>query len=394
MKQVLLYFFSFTLIGCSETGTEKILKVKQHTLTTETMYNSNIVTDVVFDREELNTDSIQNIGRELFLKGIDLYKNKKQTGAAIVKLKASILVFPEAKTYYELGNALMSTGRHKTLREEAAKAYAIALRLNFQPESQIYFKQACLSQFDDSEDEQSRAWNTLNNLRSFFEKGTFDTLAVFNEPILKGITNLPEYQDMLVRVRSASSSGGTLFDLYKEAYSNNVSSFEVKPDKVEMTDFRQSISYDFAKFIPEMENVYFGRDVSNDFYYVGKVKQTDQYTAVLYTSISFTYEEMQPTYTYLAVYNNEGEILSKKIVACQCTAEKIKTVSIQDDHIKITDHKRLWEKPITEASFDENKITGYTQLATAEFKINETGTIVAVNIPQNYNDSNLITKVK
>src|SRR4051812_39733379 len=110
MKQVLLYFFSFTLIGCSETGTEKILKVKQHTLTADTMYNSNIVTDVVFDREELNTDSIQNIGRELFLKGIDLYKNKKQTGAAIVKLKASILVFPEAKTYYELGNALMSTG--------------------------------------------------------------------------------------------------------------------------------------------------------------------------------------------------------------------------------------------------------------------------------------------
>lgn len=391
---VLTYLIgTFLVVACSGPSQEHILKVQLQKLTFKTMYDKNLVYDVVFDSEELNVDSVKKIAGGLFLQGVDLFKNKRNPGAAVVKFKSSILTFPDAKTYYELGCALAAGGFSEAVREEAIDAFEVALHLHFEPIANVHYKIACVKYQNYLRDpEKWSMWYVINPLEDSFKAGRFDTVAVAHDPMLKGITEQPMYKSLVLQMVAQNRHGSGLFDLYKQAFTNNLESFTLTPEKVEMADFKQSINYDFAKFVPEMENTSFDREVSNDFYFVGSVKQTDLYHAFLYTSVAFSGEEMQPTQTYLVVYDNEGEIISKKMVGCQCTAEKIKTFSLDKGTIKITDMKRNWEKPIDDVPFDENKIIGYDVLAKAIFTIDDSGKITNQDVPANYNDSNLFTQ--
>ncbi|MES2559632.1 MAG: hypothetical protein V4590_07830 [Bacteroidota bacterium] len=379
--------------ACSGPSAEQILKVQLQKLTFKTMYDKNLVYDVVFDSEELNLDSVKKLSGALFLQGVDLFKNKRNPGAAVVKFKSSILTFPDAKTYYELGCALAAGGYSEAVREEAIEAFEVAQHLHFEPAANVHYKIACVKYQNYKRDpEKWGMWYVINPLEDSFKAGRFDTNAVAQDPQLKGITEEPLYKNLVLQMVAQNRQGSGLFDLYKRAYTNNLETYTLTPEKVEMADFRQSINYDFADFIPEMENTDFNREVSNDFYFVGRVKQTELYQAFLYTSIAFSGEEMQPAFTYLVVYDNEGDILSKKMVGCQCSAEKIKTFSVNNGTINITDMKRNWAKPITDVSFAENSILGYDVLAKAVFTIDDTGRITDKDVPANYNDSNLFTQ--
>src|SRR3954463_16583419 len=109
MKATSLFALScFTiLIGCTGTETKYVAKVKLLKLGKDDIYNKEMVYDVIFDSQELKLDSLRNKSRQLFLQGVDKYKNKKDATGAIDMFKQSILIFPDPKTYYELGNALV-----------------------------------------------------------------------------------------------------------------------------------------------------------------------------------------------------------------------------------------------------------------------------------------------
>src|SRR5687767_7490515 len=111
MKRILLLVFSITILSsCMNQVDHYVLKVKLNKLTEENMYDRQLVDDILFDAEELNKDSLQTAAHEHFLKGIDLIKNKNKRSEGIAALKRSILLFPDAKCYYELGNALAEAG--------------------------------------------------------------------------------------------------------------------------------------------------------------------------------------------------------------------------------------------------------------------------------------------
>lgn len=385
MKSPFLSVLGIILViaACSGVSKEYVLKVKPQTLDPKTIYDEDLVYDMIFDAGEQDVDSLKSKSRALFLQGIDLYKNKHKPAAAVVKFKESILIFPDAKTYYELGNALLDSYGGKPSREEAYKAYAVAKHLQFQPLAQISYKEACLSYANGNVN--SAIWD----LRAAFMDGLFDTAAVARDPWLKGLVYNENYHAMVTDVLASRMKGNAngLFDLYKNSFTRDVSRFALEPEQVGMEGFRESISYEFAPFIPEMENVEFGREVSNDYFYVGKVKETPGYIALLYTSVSFYDGDMQPSVTSLVVYSPEGKELSRKVIACQCSAEKIKRCLIDDGTITVEDYRREWEKPITEVSFEENKVVNYELLAKATFRIDDTGNILAQDVPADYNDS-------
>jgi hypothetical protein len=376
--------------ACSGLGKEYVLKVKPHKLSLNTIYDKDLVCDMIFDAEEQDVDSLKSRSRALFLQGVDLYKNKHKPGSAVAKFRASILVFPDAKTYYELGNALLDSHLGKDSREEALKAYEVAEDLQFQPAAQINYKRACIAYTA------GEAGSAMWLLRRTFSEGLFDTSAVARDPWLRGLSQSDGYRSMVTDVLAARAKGNTntLFDLYKRAFTRDASTFSLYPEQVDMKAFTESISYDFAPFIPEMENTSFSREVSNDYFYVGKVKETAEYVALLYTSVSFDGDEMQPALTSLVVYDTQGKIISRKLVACQCSAEKIKRCDITDGTVVVEDYERQWEKPVTEVPFDENRITAHNLLAKATFRIDETGNIVAQDVPANYNDSTVFAQKK
>lgn len=398
-----LSFLVITLLccfGCGHSPKNQVAKVKLQKLTEDKLYDNELVNDVIFDAEELGIDSIKNKSRELFLKAIDLYKNKKTLYAAVRSFKASLLIFPDAKTYYELGNALLDINT-KELLKEANQAYDVALSIQFQLKSNIYYKQACayylLSKFS-TEKESGYLNSAFYDLQDAFRYGFTDTILLAKDWRLKGITNLPKYHELMINLKAnqlTKMEGNSLFNLFKNAFPNGNNELVISKEDVEMEGYKESISYDFARFIPEMQNTNFGRDVSHDYFYVAKVKETELYTALVYNSISFWGEDMQPVNTTLAVYNNAtGEIISRKPIACQCSAERVRTSAINNGEIVLEDYNRVWESPITEVSFEENKIKDYVLLSKATFTIDEFGKIIAQNVPQNFSDSNMVASNK
>ena len=403
MKNYTTYLIVFCMLvilnSCSAPTKEYVLKVKLNKLTNKDIYDYDLVKDVLFDAEELNLDSIKAKSREAFLKGADEYKNKDNRSGAILWFKKSILCFPDAKTYYELGNALMDSKSDIESLKESVQAYRVAEELEFKPIYSVYYKIACaenlIGKLDQSDDNNYNEHNVISYLRSAFQSGFQDTLSIFNDERINSIVKTSAYKSLMLELKAGNfkENENSLFELYKQAYPVHADGFELSIITGQEGD-DESISYDFADFVPEMQNTEFGRDVSNDFFYVANVKETPVYTALVYTSVSFwgdNEDGMMPSFTSLVTYDPKGVIIDRKLIACQCSAEKIKTAKITDNKIYVEDFKRIWEEPIDKVSFSENVVKKYEPQATLTYVINEDGSIHASEMPANYIDT-VITK--
>lgn len=385
MKKLILFSTLCLAAACSQTSVNYVARVKPLRLYDTEIYKADKVEDVLFDSEEQNIDSLRNLSRQLFLKGVDAFRNKKEPGTAITLFKRSILALPDAKTYYELGNALLESGMFKEEFEEAEQAFEIAERLNFQPLYLVHYKNACAINHKGENYTVSVGYK----LRDAFRAGFSDTSLLKKDKHLESFVKSHEYKNLelaqlLDKMKDRHES---LFSIYTKAFALLPADFEIKPEMADMKDYKQSISYDFVTFIPEMQNSNFGRDVSHDFIYVGRLAQTPAYTAVLYASMSYYGEYMQPVHTKLVTYDNEGNIISGIILAGQLSAEKVKSGRIDHDKIYITDYKRIWLQPIDKVAFEENTVLKYEPIAKAVYRLDESGKILEESVPENFNDS-------
>ena len=188
--------------------------------------------------------------------------------------------------------------------------------------------------------------------------------------------------------KSKKTSPNALFELFKNAFPvSETATLEIDKEHVDLDRYDQSISYDFAAFIPEMENTEFGREVLHDYFYVAKVAETTVYSALVYRSMSFYGENMQPVHTTLVTFDKQGEIIAKKLIFCECSAEKIKDAKIENNIITIHDYKRKWEQPIDKVDFEDNKLIANELKASIKYKIKDTGKIVDEDVPSDYKDS-------
>jgi len=393
MKAYFYLAIALLAAGCSQTETQYVARVKLQKLSEADLYNSEMVYDVIFDAQELKADSLRNQSRQLFLKGIDLYKNRKDAAGAVKLFKQSILMFPEAKTYYELGNALLDAKGGSESLKEADKAFDVAQYLNFKPASMLYYKMAVVKSLRMRSDPDMGVYSVVNNLSDAFQSGYSDTAALLKDEAFANVIHTPEFGEMMLNLKTkeVKEDAGSLFALFKNSFQEYKQPFAITFDDLDKNN-RQSISYDFARFVPEMQNVSFGRDVSHDFFYVGKIAETPEYTAVIYSSISFWEQDMQPVNTKLVTYDKNGKIIASKLFAGQFSAEKVKTGKINNNEIVLQDYKRIWKSPIDQVPFSDNEVLKYELVATATFKLTDAGQIVEVSVPANYSDSVVFAK--
>lgn len=396
--QIVASLFVFLLgFSCGKPNKEFALKVKISQLQSNQIFDRDLVMDMIFDANEFPQDSIQRIAREIFLQGLDEFKNKKNPLKAIPLFKESLTYFPDAKTYFELGNALMLFKNNQVLLEQAQKFFVIADDLQFKPQYLNHLKKAkvaaLLIQFEKDVQLNDYSWYEVKNeLKQSFLSGYLDTVGVKNDPAFSNFIKTYAYQQLIVELQSENLNANhlTKFDIFKNSFTNFNPELTIGDKEVGMDQYRQTISYEFADFIPEMENVNFGRDVSNDFYYVAKVAETEDYVALVYSSSSFSGEGYQPVETILAVYNHQGKQISRKLVSCRCSAERIKTCSFKNGEFEIAERKVNWEKPLKETAIYENRISSTELIVKAEFSLQNDGLIKGEDVPSIFNDSNRI----
>ncbi|MFY8021577.1 MAG: hypothetical protein ACOVP1_10275 [Bacteroidia bacterium] len=392
--------FLFLLMhSCGKPNKEFVLKVKINQLKADQIFDSDLVMDMVFDANEFSQDSIQRHARELFLRGLDEIKNKKNPLKAIQLFKESLTYFPEAKTYFELGNALLLFKNNQDLLEQAQICFFIADELMFKPQYMNHLKKAkvaaMLIHLEKEVPINDYSWYEVKNeLKQSYKTGYIDTISLKKDPAFADFLRTFAYQQLIIELQTENQETNQLskFDVFKNSFTHFNPELQIGVKEVGMDHFRQSISYDFAEFIPEMENVSFGREVSNDFYYVAKVAETEDYVALVYCTSSFSGEGYQPVETILAVYNQQGKQLSRKLISCRCSAERVKTCSFKNGEFEMEEHRLIWDKPLNEISIDENKIKSTDLIGKAVFKLQNNGSISGENTPSIFNDSSRIAK--
>lgn len=380
-KNLLPLLLLLTCLGCSHSEKNIVAKVKLQKLNDTSIYDKDLVYDVIFDSQELAVDSLKERSQKLFLSAMDTYINKKDPAAAIPVLKQSILILPDAKAYYELGNALSDKENAAHDYSEALKAYAVAEHLDFNPMYTLHYKMAVASNLQRKKDESP--YYAISYLQQAFKEGFNDTAMLYKDNSLSSVLATEDYKEMYRNLDMnaiAMQNRSGLFASYKNAFHVYRQPFEIDAKSVGNIDNQQRVSFDFAQFIPEMQNTYFGREVSNDYFYVAQVAETPAYTALIYSSVSF-YEGdgNEPVTTKIVTYNPDGKIIASKIFAAQFSAEKIKTGRIDNNEITMQDFKRIWLKPIDEVAMEDNQVAKYELMGTSTFRLLDSGDIVEVS---------------
>ena len=315
---------------------------------------------------------------KLFMKAIDTYRNDKKPGASIDYFKKSILLQPQAKAYFEMGNALMDMGKNK----EALQSFQLAEALNYKPLSKVLYNTACV-------------WSKLNEtdssiyyVVSAIEFGYANTNNIFNDPDLR---NAHAEYNFALQVKKALAGSSDPDKLQWNLFSHELPQLElpvVMDLKYGNNQSFQSIPFDYERFIAEMRTVMFSRETGVDFFYVGTVKSSDSVKTIVYASQDLMYEEMDgdehssaPFTYYAASFTNHGKLIDKMQIGGRTKiTDPIKVPTIQPNgDIDITLFQVTYEKNPEDSGYHNNKIKEQKEAGKEGYSIAQDGHFVAKN---------------
>lgn len=359
-------FFSLFLIGllsaCSEAPEVK-KAIESGKLDEKDIYSMEIVQPFT----EAVPDSVREESRKIFLNAIDVYRNKKSPDKAIAEFKKAIVMCPDAKSYYELGNALMDIKNYS----EAISSYHMAEKMDYNPISKVLYNLACAYSLSENGDE------ALKYVRLCIENGYSNTKHLLSDEDLAFARKLPDFNSVYEDAMSGiSSSESALFDLYAMSFEQASFPLTSTPDETQSIRLVNSIAYDYEPFVPQMVNPNFSREVGDEFYYLAKIAETDHFTALLYAGVQVMYEQ-PPVYHILATYDKDGKVIDKlEIGGYHYYDDPIRAYTITEDlAIEVKEYETVFEKDVKEYGYENNPISASQVLNTRKFKITDKGVI-------------------
>lgn len=329
----------------------------------------------IFNKEAVNnfltkaSKDSQQEAKQNFLTGVDQYRNRNQLDSAVTSFKTSITIYPFAKTYYELGNALMDKKDFKT----AVESYKMSEALEYEPISLVLYNMSCAySMMEDGK-------QSLNYLQLAIENGYNHLQQIMNDSDLAFVRKDVNFTETVkTSMAGNSSTRAVSFEMFKAHFTNLTLPYKLDEATSQKIDFDKSISYDYVDFVPGMVNSEFSRDVGDEYFYVGKVTETDKYVALLYSQAGM-WSEKPPVHVYLATYGKEkGTVIDiEKIGGLEYYSDSMRTAILKADmSVEVKYFAQEWEKNPDDFGYEgNNKRTGLNQLAVKNFKIDINGEI-------------------
>jgi hypothetical protein len=193
-----------------------------------------------------------------------------------------------------------------------------------------------------------------------------------------------DYQ-LLTTYNEAMSGNGDPDEVLWHGYSNDFKQvgfpFSVDTGTLRHLGEPQVISYDYEKFVPEMRDNKFSRDVGNEFFYVAKILQTELCHVVLYGCRSYE-AAGSPAYYILASFNPKGKLIDKMVVGGAKTFdENYKVFTAKNARqFQIEEYKLTYEKNTDEDGYNNNKVVSRQLIAARQFAINASGKFVSAQL--------------
>lgn len=308
---------------------------------------------------------------DLFMKGVDAYKNKQLLDSAKYYFEHSIQQKPTPTAYYELGNV------YKELKayDQSLLSYQLAERLDFAPFSNLLYQIA----------------------GTYSQKGDYNLSAKYLEYALQaGFTNIDKvntdkelealrkknsygFNDAIKNGTRGMSNPETLFWLqFKRQFSAAklplTLNSSINMEELEKWGF---ISYEFERFIPQMRNARFSREVGESYYFAYNLGENENYTVLVYVKVEHYSGEDAPKQFIISTFGPKGDLIDKveagnmKDIGDISTIVKIDTPNSFGARV----YRLEYEKDPEEFGYWDNKIKSKTYLTSYNYKIDSKGKI-------------------
>ena len=372
MKSLLFILLILTIASCGEPGEVINTITKQKRIDVELADADLFETTKIFAFLQNEVKFIEEANK-LYLYGVDAFKNKKNLDSADYYLRRSILKEPSGKAYYELGNVFMDQKQYS----KALSAYDLAENLDYQPFSKILYNKSCLYSLQKDVELSSQyleyalqaGYNNLDHIDKDEDLTELRKSRHFKPSIEKG-------------VRGMSNSKNLFWLQFKKLFQKFPfpHTVQVQLDEKILSGM-QYISFDFEKYISEMRDEKFSREVSKGFYHYGQMYETEAYVAVVYIVKEEFMGELAPLLYRMATFTHQGKLIDKKRIGGKeylsdniwsTTFNKNKTIDI-----KILEP--TYEKDPEDEGYYENKIISTKEVGQLKYKVDGKGMIVKIS---------------
>lgn len=369
MRKILLFAISAILFAsCGDPGQPAVVIKKERIpveITEADLFKGNIVMAFLDNETKFIKEA-----NALFLKGVDAYRNKKDLDSAEYYLRHSLVKEPTARGYFELGNLNMDKKNY----DLAMKAYGMAEQLDYQPFSQILYNKACIHSLREDTEQAGRY------LEYALQAGYSNIDHIDTDPDLENLRNEGyAFRKSIEKGIRGTSNAKNLFWLqFKKSFPKV--DFPAKLQysmSYEEAEALKYISFDYEKYISEMRDLQFSREVSKGFYFYGQPYENDNFVAIVYIVKEEFMGEFAPLTYRLATFTHDGVLIDKMdIGGRELYEEPLKIATLKKNMtIDIEYHEVIYEKDADEYGFYDNPITDLKLTGKAVIKIDKRGKI-------------------
>ncbi len=375
MRHLRFLFLFLTVVACHPAGkSDSTSNSTTQTPLPEVLSDKNIYTiDSVKAALRISGVAGALQAKKIFLRAVDLCQNQKNAAASIELFRKSIRIWPDAKSYYELGNALIDAKDYK----QSLDAYSIASALQYAPGYMCSYNKACaFSLLKDTA-------TAVEWLENAVKEGYSDKKELLDDPDLNSIRGTDKYREILLnRFTGKLSTEQLQFLSFLLTFPEMDDTLNMTKEHVADYSLEKNLSYDFADYIPGMEDSRFSRSVSNEYQVVGKKQLKNGIMLVAYSNIEVMGDTLPPVTTYLQTYDSTGKQIDNHVLACFCDPTKIVEGTLEPNQvITMTEYKQVWKfDPINEG-YANNSVVQQIKLNTEYVQLTDAGRFIPAKAP-------------
>jgi hypothetical protein len=302
--------------------------------------------------------------RKQFMTGLDLLANKNKAEASIEFFKESIFYYPDEKNYQHLFQAYLKTNKFDLAQLVNTAMYD---RIDY---SEAIFNSALLvAAKKDTND-------CIATLNEAIMMGFVFKDRIVNEPLFDFIKDKESYQSLILSTFGNDEKlSRILFKAFVKSFPDINLPYEMPVDSAKSFSFDHYVNYNYASFIPGMEDGRFSREVSKEYMAIGKFK-TDNGFAFVYKVYEMMADTLNPVETNIVVYDTLGKQISTQEIGCFCSPLQSKGFVINKDFsIDIKQYKTNWESNPLDKGYAGNKITGVEEERSYKLVIKKDNTV-------------------
>jgi len=367
MKQMALPYLVFILVfvTCGQGMSDKqpSLPITDLPLSVEDIYNYFRVKKA----RQMASDAHKAVAKEKLDESILLINTGKQQ-AGIDTLIRSILHYPTAKAYFQLGNIHLESEEH----EEAINAYKMTKFIDDEPNKYLFYNLACAYAMDDSDLDGKR--RAINYLRMATRNGYTQKDSLLKDPRLKNILYTYEFNKIyLENFGQNSDDQGEQFKLFIQLFPRRSFPIQVEPEYLDKQFNKKRRLHDPLSSIIGREEY-----ILEEEHYIAItiLKKTSKFVAVMYLAYPVNSPKLPYRNYEISTYTHEGKNIDRLLFADTSNPDKYLCGKIDKDlNITLSTYQNIWENDPDEYDYRNNRIEYSEFMYEERFKINEKGKI-------------------